>query len=196
MSDRMKRFLRYNTRHRVWIPRGAYGKTLPQLNPIMSSSHGKDGKRTWSASEPLWLFRIRQRLFAYAGRHKCGRRGESFHGRTDKETPDTWDIGPDGNRTCSYCGSIHFDDLMEIARKTVDDDRYGIEGTTKSYKVYVRQPGVRNASEGAIKFYMHHAPANPSNEEQILFAKACRLTNERFTAQYKARMAAIAGEAK
>lgn len=94
-------------------------------------------------------------------------------------------MGPDGNRTCSYCGSIHADDLMEICRKTLVDERYGVEGTDKSYKVYVRQPGVRNASEGAIKFYKVHVPANPSQADQDLFAQALRVSDTRWRAKHE-----------
>ncbi|SHG91360.1 hypothetical protein [Bradyrhizobium erythrophlei] len=171
----MKRLLRYNSRHMLHFP--GDGK-MPQLNPLSYSSQSKSGKRTKSLHEPLRMFRLRQRLFCFAGRQRCGERGEGA------STPDTWDLGPDDNRTCSHCGSIHPDDLMEICRKTLVDDRYGIEGTTKSYKVYVRQPGVRNASEGAIKFYKWHAPESPTEEDQELFARACRVTRERFDAQW------------
>lgn len=164
--------LRYNARHTLWFPRD--GK-LPQLNPICSSTRSKSGKRTIYLGEPLWLFRLRQRLFCFAGRQWCGNRGP-----VGGWLPDTWDHGPDGNRTCSYCGSIHPDDLMAICRKTIVDERYGVEGTTKNYKVYVRQPGVRNAGEGAIKFYMHHAPSPPSEADQKLFSEALRVTRERF----------------
>lgn len=108
-----------------------------------------------------------------------------FDGKSAQSTPDTWDYGPDGNRTCSYCGSIHFEDLMKICRKALTDERYGIEGTTKSYKVYVNQPGVRNASEGAIKFYMHHAAETPNQDDQKLFAEAARLSNERFAKRWQ-----------
>jgi hypothetical protein len=161
--------LRYNSRHHLWFPRGYKGRWWPQLNPLESIYD-----RTWRQSfhEPIWLWRLRQRIFAYAGATTCN------------GAPATWDWGPDGNRTCSHCGSIHPDDLMEICRKTIVDDRYGVEGTTKSYKVYVRQPGVRNASEGAIKFYSYHAPEKPSVADQQLFANAQRVTNERFRAKY------------
>lgn len=181
----MTQLLRYGSRHHLYFP-GDW--RLPQLNPICSSSHRKSGKRTRSVHEPRWLFRLRQRLFAFAGRQRCGRRGDfgdrTFPGRYQGDPlPDTWDLGPDGNRTCSYCGSIHPDDLMTICRKALTDVRYSVDGTDKGYKVYLRQPGVRNASEGAIKFYMQHAPKQPSAEDQELFARARRLSNERFMAQ-------------
>lgn len=179
MIHRLRRLLRYNSRHHLYHHPGQGLK----LDPVSSLYDGKE----WTIDEPLWLFRWRQRLFAFGGRQRCGRRGDwdqivtsaRFNG--NKPLPDTWDIGPDGNRTCSYCGSIHPDDLMAICRKTLTDPRYGVEGTDKSYKVYVRQPGVRNASEGAIKFYKQHAPDQPSKADQDLFAEAVRITARRFS---------------
>jgi hypothetical protein len=178
--------LRYNTRHHLFFP----GDGLrPQLNPISSWSHArKSRKRTKSWHEPLWAFRLRQRWFAFAGHQRCGRRDDAFSmNRSDGPQPDTWDWGPDGNRTCSYCGSIHPDDLIKICHLTLKDERYGVEGTDKGYKVYVKQPGVRNASEGAIKFYMQHAPQTPRDDDQRLFKEASRLTRERFEARYNVR---------
>jgi hypothetical protein len=183
----MLKFLRYNTRHNFYYHpvykdrREAKVLFGWSLNPISSMYDGKQK----SFHEPLWLFRLRQRVFAFAGRQRCGRRGEAafdIDGRGKLPLPDTWDMGPDENRTCSYCGSIHFDDLMKICRLIPDDPRYAIEGTTKSYKVYVKQPGVVNAGQGAIKFYMHHAPSQPSKEDQKLFAEAVHISNERHAA--------------
>lgn len=174
----MKRFLRYNTRHHIYWRQG---EGWPKLDPISSSYGG--GVRTITCHEPLWLFRLRQRLFAFGGHQRCGRRDDMFAwNRGDGDQPDTWDWGPDGNRTCSYCGSIHPDDLMKICRLALEDDRYAIEGTTKSYKVYVRQPHVRNASEGAIKFYKQHTPQDPSDEDRELFSRAVQVSHERFQA--------------
>lgn len=177
----MLRFLRYRGRHSLYFPRDW---KLPQLNPIMSRSHSESGKRTTRLTEPLWIFELRQRLFSFAGRHRCGRRAESWQGQAssfggNKLLPDSWNRGPDGNRTCSYCGSIHAEDLMAICRMTLVDDRYGVEGTTKSYKAYIRQPGVRNAGEGAIKFYMAHAPEKWTAADAELFSRAMRVTHER-----------------
>lgn len=182
-------FLRYSSRHhffwRLSGPDGV-GMGVPRLDPVDGMVYGVRYKNI-SWHEPLWLFRLRQRLFAFAGRQRCGRRDDMFAwSRGDGPQPDTWDWGPDGNRTCSYCGSIHPDDLMKICELVLDDERYAIEGTTKSYKVYVRQPGVVNASQGAIKFYMQHAHKDPSEEQKKLFADACRVSRERFEAQMAA----------
>lgn len=176
---RLNTLLRYNTRHHVYWRKGEGLK----LNPISYSSGGGVKSRSWH--EPLWMFRLRQRWFAFAGKQLCGRRDGNVKGAW--ELPDTWDRGPDGYRTCSYCGSIHFDDLMDICRKTITDERYGLDGTTKSYKVYVRQPNVVNASQGAIKFYGHHTIHPVSPEDQALYASALRLSRERFEAKMSER---------
>lgn len=184
--SKLSNLLRYNGRHHFyWRIAGDHGRTWPQLNPI-SSCYGPRVKNI-SAYEPRWLFKIRQRVFCFAGRQRCGRRDDPFSVNwNDGAMPDTWDTGPDGNRTCSYCGSIHFDDMMKICRLVLADERYAIEGTTKSYKVYVTQPGVRNAGEGAIKFYKQHSPEAVSDEDEKLFVEAVRISNERFSSRWAA----------
>lgn len=183
---KLRHLLLYNSRHRLYLADGRL-----HLNPIMSSSHNKDGSRTWDWHEPIWAWRLRQRLFAHAGRQRCGRRDDAFSfNRQDGPAPDTWDRGPDGNRTCSYCGSIHPDDLMAICRKVVDaEPGYAVDGTDKGYKVYVRQPGVRNASEGAIKFYMQHVINDPTPQDQQLFAAALAISSARAQEEFKRRYA-------
>lgn len=169
----MMNLLRYNSRHYVWFPRGYKGKWWPQLNPIESVYD-----RTWRPKfhEPIWLWQLRKRIFCNAGETTCGSVGTAAKAR--------WNWGPDGNRTCSHCGSIHPDDLMTICRKAIVDDRYSIDGTTKSYKVYVRQPGVRNASEGAIKFYGWHASDKAGEAEHQLLKHAMQVSAERFQKRF------------
>lgn len=186
----MVKFLRYNSRHSLYYhptydQRGGARALLGwSLNPIGSMYDG----RQICLHEPLWLFRLRQRLFSFAGRQRCGRRDDMFGvNRGDAELPDTWDMGPDGNRTCSYCGSIHPDDLMKICRLVLEDERYSVDGTDKSYKVYVRIPGVVNASQGAIKFYKQHAPRDASKEDQELFSAALTLSSERWRQRFSSR---------
>lgn len=167
----MKNFLRYNSRHHLYFDRIHW---LPELNPI-SSRYSSKGE--FMVYEPLWLFRLRQRIFAHAGKQRCGDRGQG------SEMPDTWDWGPDDNRTCSYCGSIHPEDFVKVARRALGDERYEIEGTMKSYKYYIRQPGVRNASEGAIKFYTMHG--NFSEKELLIINGALKVSSERFEQRMK-----------
>lgn len=65
--------------------------------------------------------------------------------------PDRWDIREiPGIRYCSYCGSIHPDDLIKLIR----EHSFGIiQKTDKSYKWYIRIPG----HEGVcVKYYRSH----------------------------------------
>jgi hypothetical protein len=131
----------------------------------------------------------------------CGRRQES--GRDDPASPfhgsgpnlDHWEKfkAPPGNRVCSYCGSLHPDDMFALVKMCAEapaDAEYNsvveIEPSDKSYKVYVHQPGIRNASEGWIKFYMQHLPRTSegalavTEEQQQEYAKAVKATCTRF----------------
>jgi hypothetical protein len=100
---------------------------------------------------------------------------------------------PHGNRVCSYCGSIHFEDLVVLVRACADapaEAEYGtvpeIEPSDKSYKVYVHQPGVRNAMEGGIKFYMQHVPRDTEDNIDVTlqlqdeYKRAVLATKRRF----------------
>lgn len=133
-------------------------------------------------------------------RFTCGRRAES--GRDDPNSPfkhsgknlDYWQMfKSNGDRTCSYCGSLHFDDftrLVKASAEAPDDAEYGsvveIEPSDKSYKVYVNQPGVRNAMEGGIKFYMQHVPRGPdgkiavTDQQNAEYNAAVRRSKARF----------------
>jgi len=89
----------------------------------------------------------------------CGRgpgADSPFHAPFNGEA--TWSVRPNGDRTCSYCGSLHPDDFLDIMRRyAADEEGYSFGLTDKSYKVYANRGGVQNASEGGIKFYGAHA---------------------------------------
>lgn len=97
---------------------------------------------------------------------------------------DTWDVSPNGDRTCSYCGSVHPDDFfacLEEAAKEGTDVR--IEPSDKGYKFYVTRPDVMNAMEGGIKFYTWHIPSKEwADKANALFPEALRRSKERFDA--------------
>ena len=64
---------------------------------------------------------------------------------------DSWHrVGAD--RCCSFCGSIHPEDLGRL----LDDPEVRFEMSTKGYKLYIHRPAVPNAGFGAIKFYNWH----------------------------------------
>lgn len=85
-------------------------------------------------------------------RQTCGRRMSDFGPWDRKENLDTWNrIGTD--RVCSFCGSMHPDDLMKLVKE------HGfsvLSGTDKGYKYYIERKHIQNASYGAIKYYTHH----------------------------------------
>jgi hypothetical protein len=80
--------------------------------------------------------------------------------------------------------------LVCVAATAPEDADYNsvpfIEPSDKSYKVYVHQPGVRNAHEGGIKFYMQHVPRGEDGkiavtaDQQAEYAKAVKLSGRRF----------------
>lgn len=91
---------------------------------------------------------------------RCGRRGDMFsRGALEKDPlPDHWDVIGD-DRVCSYCGSLHPDDFLNLIKT------YGFKivgGTDKGYKFYIEnhvvpeRAGIINAGMGAIKFYAQH----------------------------------------
>jgi hypothetical protein len=108
--------------------------------------------------------------------------------------PDHWNkFKSNGDRVCSYCGSLHPDDMFRLVKACADSDpnaSYGsvveVDPSDKSYKVYIHQPGVRNASEGGIKFYTHHLPRNTDgslnvpDERNHEYSMALKKSNARF----------------
>jgi len=73
---------------------------------------------------------------------------------------DHWnkDHNTKGERTCSYCGGIHQDDLVPILKEAIDPEKPDtfVYMSDKPNKMYMRRPDVRNASDGAIKSYGGH----------------------------------------
>jgi hypothetical protein len=87
----------------------------------------------------------------------CGRRMNDFGPWPKLELLDHWNIQPNGDRTCSFCGSLHHDDFYRlVVASLADDSTIRIEVSDKRYKIYVHRPEIRNAAEGGIKFYKHH----------------------------------------
>ena len=72
----------------------------------------------------------------------CGRRMNDFGPWTHEENIDFWKPGE--HRTCSFCGSLHPDDVLSIVR---EHGPSAIGGTDKSYKWYIQH---------TKKYYRHH----------------------------------------
>lgn len=111
-----------------------------------------------------WFIIIKIRRFKSAGLQRCPRRDEmlSFNRiqpGADPKKPDHWNIMPNGDLTCSYCGSLHPDDFYnKVVAARAPDSKINIEQSDKRYKIYVSEEGIRNAKEGGIKFYTPHIP--------------------------------------
>jgi hypothetical protein len=127
-----------------------------------------------------------------AGEQICPRRQEEGVASAFP-LPDRWEkFKSIDNRVCSYCGSLHPDDMFRLAKESAEASEeapYGtvveVEPSDKSYKVYVHQPGVRNAHEGGVVFYMMHLPKkgdgsiDVSQQRQDDYAEAVRRTHVR-----------------
>lgn len=86
----------------------------------------------------------------------CPRRMQQSGPWERKEGLDTWEKR--GNdTTCSFCGSMHPDEFMALCEESTKPNALvEIEKTDKRYKYYIKRPGILNAQQGAIKFYMQH----------------------------------------
>lgn len=83
-------------------------------------------------------------------------------------TPDIWQ-NRSGRHACSYCGSLHPDEFMELVRTGAAE----LGPTDKNYKVYISGA---NAGDGG-KFYFQHL----SKEQRREFVD---LYNERPVREY------------
>jgi len=94
--------------------------------------------------------------YAYKPREATGEKltcPRRMFNNTEEENPDEWVRIGGNERVCSYCGSIHPMDLIDLIKELGFSF---IEATTKSYKWYIHKGRVKNASLGAVKYYRHH----------------------------------------
>lgn len=129
-----------------------------------------------SAAHPDQLFR-------------CPRRDESVERYAEVVgSADFWRTLPNKDRVCSFCGSLHPDDFIRICDCAARDvPGYEVDHSDKSYKVYVRQPGVSNAGDGGLKFYKAHVVAEGEEltRQGEIFRKALERSNLRFAMRLK-----------
>lgn len=84
----------------------------------------------------------------------CGRRMTEMGPWDYEEHLDHWKVFPNGDRTCSFCGSLHPDDVI----KKIKEHGFGvIGGTTKSYKLYVgANSAISTNDPHGRKYYRQH----------------------------------------
>lgn len=86
-------------------------------------------------------------------RQTCKSRMHDFGPWERAENIDFWRKLPNGDRTCSFCGSLHPMDVISI----IKEHGFGaIQASTKAYKWYIRRQSVSGATAGGIKYYRRH----------------------------------------
>lgn len=111
----------------------------------------------------------------------CPRRMQEIGPWEHKTNLDTWEtVGND--RCCSFCGSMHPEDFERVCELAISDDTTRIEQSTKSYKVYIHRDGIRNAKEGAIKYYKAHNYTDENDIRRIepKFIEAIKVSKQKF----------------
>jgi hypothetical protein len=111
-------------------------------------------------SLPWWIYRpMRRTAELLSERQTCPRRMREWGPWERKDGLDRWSLHYNGDRTCSFCGSwdpaqfIAFCDVIATAGTTAPGS---VDYIRQKGKLYVHRPGIRNAGEGAIKFYCAH----------------------------------------
>ena len=113
-------------------------------------------------------------------RHTCPSRG-AYDPNID-EGLDVWDTRGE-DRVCSFCGSIHPDDLKAILEELPENEEVTVEISTKRHKLYINRPNIKNASEGAIKYYFYHGV---NEEMEALLNQCIPISRERAQAKMRA----------
>ena len=105
---------------------------------------------------------------AQGGGFRCGSRDSNPV--ADRQWPgaDHWKTMPNGDRVCSFCGSLHPDDAISALEAYVEKGEGRFDVTGKGYKFYVSRAGVSNASGGGIKFYTWHLDGLDDEKQKAL----------------------------
>jgi hypothetical protein len=121
-----------------------------------------------------WFIGAAKRRMSLSGKGKftCGRRLEAFNPAFRKDAGlDQWERRGD-DLCCSYCGSMHPEEVRAIAKSIVAGsapEGTKIDWSDKSYKLYVTRQKIANATMGGIKFYMQHAPIDSKDGNRYEF---------------------------
>lgn len=115
------------------------------------SAYDREGHiRRWRAL----AFRI---LTAGRQRQTCPRRMTEWAAWHRERNMDWWRrVGRD--RVCSFCGSWNPTEFLIFCDDVFQTNAVELRAylSDRRHKVYCHRPGVDNASEGAIKFYLAH----------------------------------------
>lgn len=124
---------------------------------------------------------------AQFGAATCPRRMAGIGPWAVEENLDWWEPGKNGERSCSFCGSMHPEDFDRHLDRVIAEpanDKVRISMADGRHKFYVERPEVRNACEGPIKFYSAHALPDwfpVDSPASIKLTRAARLSEAKFT---------------
>ena len=132
---------------------------------------------------PTWWYVFKHWLaWLFSEKHTCSdRQAQCTRCQRHKENPDHWRKEKDGTKTCSFCGSIRFEDLMRFVDAAMaDPSKVMIEvASGKNYKIYC----------GGRKFYTWHFPkkgtAGLDESEKARLNEALKKCHEHFYASIK-----------
>ncbi len=98
-----------------------------------------------------------------------------------------------GDRSCSFCGSMHWSDFLSWCSRAAEPDSDVEIDLGKPGKFYIHRKGVPNASVAPIKFYSCHLPTpfEPTPEEDAIIRKALEVSQVRIRAHVESLMRAI-----
>lgn len=92
-------------------------------------------------------------------RHNCPLAiSDAGENRYSKDGKSGWRVEPNGDYSCDYCGSLHPEQFVSFLDTVITDPNIAIrcELNDRREKVYIERPGIKNAGDGAIKFYLLH----------------------------------------
>ena len=119
-------------------------------------------------------------------KQRCPRRGENPASDSIFPGDDTWRTR-DGYQSCSYCGSMHQDDMMEMALAGAE-----IGPTDKNYKMYIKVPDPKAGQR--VKIGRTSGPVRRNSNGEWSIEKPTII--ERIRGRYSRPVYGVAGEQK
>jgi len=101
------------------------------------------------------------------------------------EQAPTWKTRANGEKACSYCGSMEASEFYAFMERVIDDPSpyIRIELNDHRDKIYVTRPEVKNADDGPLYIRTVHLPLPPTEEDaryRAMFRAANRVSRGKF----------------
>jgi hypothetical protein len=167
-----------------------FANPMEFLNYVFRNHFGKEGE----ANFLYWLEKSKEgkskRVMTNTP-HSCPKRMLEPGPWERKDGLDDWEIRKEGGyRACTFCGSIHPEDLVKFCDKVDGLENYitrkGSIGPVA--KLNLHDKSIKNATEGPIKFYTTHFRYVDEPVRSAYIRKveaAMKLTNEKEEVRFK-----------